>query len=195
MNQEAFDAGYNVDTYIRNLRNYRSFVRGLMDEAAADEEDVAALSAVASRAGVMRATMMSEDWCGDAALNLPILADLFSRAGIELRVVRGSEQAAMKAKYEGEGDDHIPVFSIWDEEWNELARWIEAPAGVDAKKNAWKAEHPEFMELYAKRDSDAVAAKEFAALYRDFMNVMLEWYRDGGWRESTAEVVAAVTSG
>jgi hypothetical protein len=136
--------------------------------------------------------MMSEDWCGDAACNLPILADLFSRAGIELRVFRGSEQADLKNRYESDGDDHIPVFSVWDANWNELARWIEAPASMDAKKNAWKAERPEFMELYEKQKTDRDAAKQFATMYRSFIEQMVEWYKAGDWNETTRELVERI---
>ena len=193
MDSKTFETGYDVATYVRNLRNYRSVVRTLVEEAKADDEHVAALSGKAASRGGITATMMTEDWCGDAASTLPILSDLFARAGIELRVFRGSENAELKDKYESEGDDHIPVFSLWDSEWNEVARWIEAPASMERKKDAWKAERPEFMELYGRRESDKDAAKEFATLYRGFMDEMIGWYKAGDWDETTREVVEGVS--
>ena len=45
------------------------------------------------------------------------------------------------------------------------------------------------MELYAKRESDRDAAKQFASLYREFMEEMAKWYRDGMWEETQREVV------
>jgi Thioredoxin len=192
MNSNIVEAGFSVETYVGSLRNYRSFVRTLMGEAHANAEHVTALAAaVANAPQPVKATLMTEDWCGDAACNLPILASLLGGAGIELSVVRGSEQPAINDYYNKQGVDHIPVLSIWDGEFNELVRWIEAPAAVTVKKDAWKAELPEFMELYRKQKEDKEAAKKFAGLYRGFMDEMKEWYKAGMWDETTREIVQA----
>ncbi|MFP4375375.1 MAG: thioredoxin family protein [Spirochaetaceae bacterium] len=190
MDTQTFETGYDPETYVANLRNYRTFVKRLMGEASARSDHVTALvDAVQGVHAPVRATMMTEDWCGDSACNTPILADLFSRAGIEFRVFRGSEQTDLKQKYNSEGATHIPVVSLWDGSGRELARWIEAPAVVDRKKTAWKKEHPEFTELYDKQKTDTDAAKRFATLYRQFIEEMAEWYMAGDWDETTREIV------
>jgi thioredoxin family protein len=192
MNASIIEAGFNAETYVGSLRNYRSFVRTLMGEARANAEHVAALAAaVAGAPGPVTATLMTEDWCGDAACNLPILASLLGGAGIDLRIVRGSEQPSINDYYNNLGVDHIPVLSIWDGEFNELVRWIEAPAAMTLKKDVWKAERPEFMELYRKQKEDKEAAKKFAGLYRGFMDEMKEWYKTGMWDETTREIAEA----
>lgn len=175
------------------LRNYRSFVRDLMGTPSVNRIHASQLQAAASElTQPVRASFMSEDWCGDAACNLPAVAALMNTAGIELRVFRGSEDAELKAYYESDGDDHIPAVSIWDGDFAERVRWIEAPASIQVQKAAWKSERPEFMELYGKRDSDPEAAKQFARLYREFMSEMIEWYRTGGWENVTAEIVSQI---
>jgi hypothetical protein len=190
MDTQTFERGYDAETYVANLRNYRTFVKRLMAEAEADEAHVRTLSETAARAEApVRATMMTEDWCGDSACNVPVLTDLFDKAGIAFGVFRGSEEPDLKEQYESEGATHIPVVSIWDGTGRELARWIEAPEAVDAKKQAWKTEHPEFNELYEKQKTDKDAAKKFAALYREFLETMAEWYRSGDWWETTRELV------
>jgi len=55
-------------------------------------------------------------------------------------------------------------------------------------KDEWKAQRPEFMELYAKQKTDKEAAKQFATMYRSFMEEMAGWYRDGMWDETTREI-------
>lgn len=194
MDQNEFQQGYDVDTYVRNLRNYRSLVRGLMEQAQASPEHARALAErVSKHPQPVRATVMTEDWCGDAATNLPVLASLFQQAGIDLRIFRGSEHESLKEMYESQGDDHIPVISLWDGDGKEIARWIEAPAKVDERKEAWKAERPDFMKLYEKQKTDKEAAKEFASYYRELLDAMSGWYRDEGlWQETTREVVEAV---
>jgi hypothetical protein len=190
LDQSFFEQGLEVDDYVREIRNYRSFVKRVMEEAEADANHVETLKAEAAKfPQPVRATVNTEDWCGDWACNVGILNDLFTRAGIPFRVFRGSEHPTLKERYEREGDDHIPAVSLWDGEGNELIRWIEAPAKVAEMKSTWKAEHPEFEELYAKRESDPEAEKKFVKLYREFLETMGGWYRDGMWNETTREIV------
>lgn len=193
MNISTFESGLDVQSYVGTLRNYRSFVRSHLDEAQANRDHVAQLKTVTSAASQpVRATIMTEDWCGDSACNLPVLAALFSAAGIDLRIHRGSEQKELRDYYHAAGVHHIPVVSIWDGDFREIGRWIEAPAAVSVRKDAWKAERPEFMELYRAKDSDKDAAKRFATLYREFMDEMMTWYKTGMWDETTREITEGV---
>ena len=197
MNQQAYDQGFDPAAYVGSLRNYRSFVKGLMETAVADPGHVERLKQAAARLPQpVRATVMTEDWCGDSACNLPILANLFARAGVELRLLRGSEHPELKRYYEESGDDHIPVLSIWDGDWAEAARWIEAPEAAEARKDAWKAARPAFMDAYRRKQTgDAEAAKQFAPMYRELLDEMSGWYRDGLWTETTREVAERLERG
>lgn len=200
MNLAEFESGFRPEGYVDALQNYRSFVRKLMPVASPNPGHVEQLKAAATEAaGELRATIMTEDWCGDSACNLPVLAPLFSEAGITLRILRGSENPGLKEYIENDTSahaptDHIPVLSVWDGEFNEIARWVEAPEAVTEKKDAWKAERPHFMELYARRAGDPEAAKEFAKLYREFLETMGEWYSAGLWDETTREVAERVSA-
>jgi hypothetical protein len=190
LDTDSFNAGMDVEPYVAQVRNYRSLVKQLMKEAEADANHVDTLKAEAARyPQPVRATANTEDWCGDWAVNVPVLHSLFSRAGIPFKVFRGSEHPLLKERYERDGDDHIPAVSIWDGEGNELVRWIEAPAKVQELKANWKADHPEFEDLYARMESDKDAEKRFAKLYREFLETMAGWYRDGMWNETTREIV------
>ena len=186
--------------YVSDLRNYRSFVRDAMAGATADPSHVSALRDAAARLPQpVTATLMTEDWCGDSACNLPILASLLDGAGIELRILRGCESPDLKSYIESDGSahpatDHIPVLSIWDGAFREVVRWVEAPKAVSEKKDAWKAARPEFMELYRRKGQDRDAAKQFAVMYRELLNEMLSWYRSGMWSETTREIVEAAAA-
>lgn len=190
MEYEEFLRGYDAQSYVGNLRNYRSFVRELMGQATADPSHVNALRQKAgNHPAPVYASIMTEDWCGDSACNLPILASLFRAAETDLRIFRGSENKQIEKRYHAEGVDHIPVISIWDGNGREIGRWIEAPAAVTQRKNAWKSEHADFMVLYEQRKNNKDTAQRFAALYREFLEVMAGWYVGGMWTETTREVV------
>jgi len=195
LDEQFFEQGLEVDAYVREIRNYRSLVKRLMQDAEADANHINTLKAEAAKfPQPVRATVNTEDWCGDWACNIGVLDDLFTRAGIPFRVFRGSEHPSLKERYERDGDDHIPAISLWDGKGNELIRWIEAPEKVSEMKDAWKKQHPEFNELYEKRETDPEAEKQFVKLYREFLETMADWYRDGMWNETTREIVEKTTT-
>ncbi len=193
LDKHYFEQGMTLPEYAGTTRNYRGFIKELMLSADPLESSVEKLkSLIAPLPAPVRATVNTEDWCGDWACNAPFLGELFSRSGIEMRIFRGSEFPALKKRYERDGDDHIPAVSLWDGEGNELIRWIEAPEKVSAMKDEWKAQHSEFMETYRSKDSDPEAKKAWPKMYRDFMELMAGWYRDGMWHEISAELIAAL---
>jgi hypothetical protein len=194
MTSEYYEGGMTFDAYLKDLRHYRSLVRTLMGQAETAagplQARIEALRvAVDERPQPVRATVTTEDWCGDWICNMPILHKLFEGAGIPFRIFRGSEYGELKARYERDGDTHIPAVSLWDGEGNEILRWIEAPAKVAEMKDAWKAENPQLMELYAKQSEDKAAAREFAKLYRKFLETMAQWYTEGMWNETVREIL------
>jgi hypothetical protein len=190
MIEVKFENGKRASEYVAELRNYRSVVRALVEVAEADPDHIAVLKTAAEKyPQPVRATAMTEDWCGDSACNMPVLTKLFEGAGIEFVVFHGSEYPELEKYYNDLGVDHIPVISLWDGEGNEIGRFVEQPASIDPLKSAWKAERPEFMELYAKRNDDKEAGRAFAKLYRGLLEEMSGWYRDGKWKDTTREVV------
>ena len=195
MTKDYFEQGLTVDDYLKELRHYRSLVRSLMQAVESSDSpaqsDIESLRAVSGGfSQPVRATVNTEDWCGDWICNMPILKKLFESVDIPLRVFRGSEFGQLKQHYERDGDTHIPAVSLWDGEGNELLRWIEAPSKVAEQKDAWKAKNPRMMELYEQQSQDKAAAKEFAKLYRTFLETMAGWYTDGMWHETVREILA-----
>jgi hypothetical protein len=199
MTDEFFFTGVEIDDYLETLRFYRSLVRSLVREADAPERFVDKLKeAVASRNLRMeevRASAFSEPWCGDWACNLPILRSFFQKCGIPFRLFSREKAPELHKSYLADGVDHIPVISLWDGQGKELARWVEAPAKVDEMKVRWKEEHPRMMELYAIKDGDREAEKEFGRLYRSFLEEMALWYKEGMWNETLEELVLSLSDG
>jgi len=193
MTKEYFEGGLDIPAYMQELKNYRSLVRRLMKEASAEGALADMVKKKTARFHPpLRASALTEDWCGDWACNLPVLTDLFGKTGIEFRVFRGSENPELKKYYEEDGDDHIPAVSIWDGGGTEIMRWIEAPEKVQEMKTSWKTEHPELMILYGKKENDKDAARNFARLYRTFLEDMAVWYAGGMWQETVREIAAGI---
>lgn len=73
-----------------------------------------------------------EDWCTDVIQFLPVVVKLAEEVpSIDLRIFERDEHLELMEPYYKEGKYHsIPVFVIYDQDWNELGHFIERPAAV-----------------------------------------------------------------
>ena len=180
---------------MKELRNYRKLVNDLYAEVVPPEQwnrlFADALSTYREQHGASPLmTVMTEDWCGDSACNLPLFTRMADSAGIEFRIFRSSDFPALKEYYTNRDVTHIPVLSFWDPSGDEFFRWVERPAACAAPADTWKTAHPEFHKL--RKASDRESKREFARLYREFLEARAGWYRDGLWDESAREVAEGV---
>jgi hypothetical protein len=76
--------------------------------------------------------------------------------------------------------------------WKEVMRWVERPAAAHERVEAWLAEQPRFTELYARKDEDPAAAKEYFSLYARLLRTMAGWYRGGLWPEIATELAEKI---
>ncbi len=189
LDDEFFFTGMTIQDYAKSARNYRSFVNDLLPTAKLDSMEIQRLrSALQMFDAPLRMTVQTEDWCGDWACTVPILTAFCKEAAMELRIFRGSEHPRLAKRYERDGDDHIPAISIWNG-GIEILRWIEAPKKVAEMKREWKNAHPEFEETYKRQAESRDIQQQWNRMYRDFMGIMSQWYRDGMWSEVVAELL------
>ena len=94
--------------------------------------------------------VIGEDWCGDVIDNLPILGRLAQESGkLNLHVFLRDQNLDLIDQYLNQGKFRsIPVFVFFDENMNELGRFIERPQSVTERRAQLRrdlsAEHPEF---------------------------------------------------
>lgn len=75
-----------------------------------------------------------EDWCTDVIQFLPVVAKIAEEVpAVQLRVFErdSDDNLQLMAPYYKEGIHHsIPVFVVYDRDWNELGHFIERPEAV-----------------------------------------------------------------
>jgi ADP-heptose:LPS heptosyltransferase len=78
-------------------------------------------------AATRRILVITEDWCGAAIASLPFVVKLVEgMPGIEMRIFLRDENADLMDQFLKNGlHRSIPVFAFFDEDMNELARFIE----------------------------------------------------------------------
>jgi hypothetical protein len=127
--------------------------------------------------------VLTEDWCGDALANLPVLASLAKRTGkLHLRIFLRDQHLDLADQYLKEGKYRsIPVFVFFDQQMRELGHFIERPAAATAEMQAATAQlaaaHPNLPDLAGPFDALSEEAKALRAQsLRD-----LRQQRAGAW--------------
>ena len=107
--------GTNKDTFVKFL-----------GEIKVKPEDKKALESLGKK---LKCMVITEDWCGDALYNVPVLLKLIEgNPSIETRVFLRDKNPDLMDQYLNKGMFRsIPVFAFFDENMNEVARLLERP--------------------------------------------------------------------
>ena len=145
--RERFEQGMTYDAFkdqmTRNQERFAENERLLQ----LDPDDLAAFKQLAQPLNVL---VLAEDWCGDVIDNLPVLGGLAEASGkLNLRIFLRDQNLDLMDQYLNKGEFRsIPVFVFFENDFNELGRFIERPESVTERRaqqrKALFAEHPEF---------------------------------------------------
>ena len=124
--KERFAEGLTLPQYLDQMRMNRDrFVRAF-DTATVRPEDTRVLERLGKAAKLL---VITEDWCGTSLAYVPGVAKLVdSRPDIEMRIFLRDENSDVMDQFLKRGlYRSIPVFAFFDDDMNELARFIEQP--------------------------------------------------------------------
>ena len=145
--RERFEQGMTYDAYKAQMTRNRDRFEASEQRFTPDPTDLAAFSKLPTPLNVM---VLAEDWCGDVIANLPILGRLAQASGkLNLRVFLRDQNLDLIDQYLNQGKFRsIPVFVFFDDNFQEVGRFIERPASVTAlraqKTRDIYAQNPEF---------------------------------------------------
>ena len=122
MTPERFAQGLTFAQYLAQMRtNKERFEKRMADAelTPADREGI--------RGRKLKILVITEDWCGDALVGFPALARLVDDApNVEMRVFLRDANPDVMDQYLKRGLYRtIPVIVFFDEQMNELARYME----------------------------------------------------------------------
>jgi hypothetical protein len=105
--------------------NKEKFVE-LLNTIKIDPADKGALDKYGKKLNVL---VITEDWCGDALYNVPVLAKMVEgNPNIEMRIFLRDKNKELMDQYLNQGMFRsIPVFAFFDDTMTEVARFLERP--------------------------------------------------------------------
>jgi hypothetical protein len=153
--RERFESGMTYDEYKAQMTRNRDRFDAAESGLTIDPADLAAFQAVPRPLNVL---VLAEDWCGDVIANVPIIGRLAKESGkLNVRVFLRDQNLDIMDQYLNRGEFRsIPVFVFFDDDFNEIGRFIERPASVTdlraTKRQEIFAAHPEFGSPTAPMD-------------------------------------------
>jgi hypothetical protein len=145
--RERFEQGMTYDEYKRQMTRNRERLEANERRLVIDPSDLAAFQRLPRPLHVL---VLAEDWCGDVIANLPILGRLAADSGkLDLRIFLRDQNPDLMDQYLNRGVYRsIPVFAFFDQDFNEVGRFIERPDSVTelraARRREIYASNPEF---------------------------------------------------
>lgn len=127
--RERFEQGMTFQQYVDQMTTNKETFVTFLDEIKIRPADRAALGTLGTKLKVL---VITEDWCGDALYNVPVLAKLAEgNPNLQVRVFLRDKNPDLMDQYLNQGlYRSIPVFAFFDENMKEVARFIERPPAV-----------------------------------------------------------------
>ncbi|HSE94998.1 MAG TPA: thioredoxin family protein, partial [Methylomirabilota bacterium] len=127
--KERFGQGMTFSQYLDQMTtNKDKFVEQLAAVRVRPEDR----AVFARRLDKLNVLVLTEDWCGDALSNFPVLAKMVEGApNVEMRVFLRDQNPDLMDQYLNRGlFRSIPVFVFFDGDMREIARFVERPPAV-----------------------------------------------------------------
>jgi hypothetical protein len=127
--KERFQQGMTFQQYLDQMTTNKDRFLQHLAEVTVSAEDRAVFRDRTDRLNVL---VLTEDWCGDALSNFPVLAKMVEGAPhVEMRVFLRDRNPDLMDQYLNQGlYRSIPVFVFFDDRMREIARFVERPASV-----------------------------------------------------------------
>ena len=127
--------------------------------------------------------VITEDWCGDAMLNNPILRKIGEAANLDIRTVNRDEHPDLIERHLTNGGKSIPIYLLFDKDGEVMAKWGPRAATLqeyvmELRESLPSSEAPEYKEeqqSFIKRLSSEYTSKpeHWLAVYEDLRKTWL----------------------
>jgi hypothetical protein len=178
LDAQRFATGLTWKDYVAQMGDSRARTEDNHHKSALTEEERRFFGGIGQVRSIL---MFAENWCGDVHRNSPLIAHIAeAMPNCELRVFFRDQHLDLMDCFLSNGFRSIPVVVFFDQDWNEIGRWIERAHAATARVVGIRART---LEAAAPDQQEAAMAE-----YRKL--VQAEYDAPGGplWRAAAREV-------
>lgn len=137
-----FEKGMTFEEYQSSMKVNQQELTRVYERLTFSEDDLITFKEVSKRK--WRGIVLTADWCGDAALNVPILQRIAEESKIELHFLIRDENLELMDQYLTNGKSRaIPIFIFIDQEGKETMVWGPRSQAVEEIVTSLRADLPE----------------------------------------------------
>jgi hypothetical protein len=139
LTRERLARAMTPSQYIEQMQQNRELFEANLAAVRLTDEERAPFARLPSPLTVL---VLTEDWCGDSAANLPMVVALAQQTGgLDVRILKREGNEDITDNYTlADGRNHIPTYIALDGDLNEVAHFIERPAAITEKQAVFRAE-------------------------------------------------------
>ncbi|WP_428910682.1 thioredoxin family protein [Niallia sp. Krafla_26] len=120
--KQWFEKGLTKDEYIMGMNVNKEKMQHIYNQFALNESERERTQTLKNHG--LKVIVISEDWCGDAMLNNPILLRIAEEANIDVRFILRDQNLELMDQYLTNGTSRsIPIFIFINENGEEKAVW------------------------------------------------------------------------
>ncbi|SDK08451.1 thioredoxin family protein [Sediminibacillus albus] len=119
--QAWFEKGMNPDEYIESMEKHKENLLHVYDNFILPDDSQLFSKLKAEK---LRVIVLTEDWCGDAMMNTPILFHIAQKTNMEVSLLQRDNHLELMDHYLTNGKSRsIPIFIFINEKGNEVTKW------------------------------------------------------------------------
>jgi Thioredoxin len=189
MDSERWHKGLSLESFLDGMTTNQELTRDRLQRVELTPDDRAFFARFTAP---LHALVITEDWCGDSVMNLPILARIVEAAPeMDLRIWVRAQSPELSEYYGARGIANIPIFTFLDANWSEIGTWMERPGPAHARIREWTAAHPEVAAILEAADLTLEEKRErLGQVTAGLLAEMEEWYANGLQRATVNEISA-----
>ncbi|NWO13342.1 thioredoxin family protein [Virgibacillus sp.] len=116
-----YEKGIEPDVYIESMKKHKENLLAIYDHFQLPDNYTLYAQVKEKQ---LKVIVLTEDWCGDAMLNIPILLKLAEATNMDVRILYRDQNLELMDQYlTNETSRSIPIFIFIDANGNEKATW------------------------------------------------------------------------
>lgn len=190
---ELWHQGLHPEVFVQGMQHNQAVMQSRIQSVQISPEEQQAFNQIKKP---LRALVLTEDWCGDSLMNLPILfAVLRALPQAKCRIFPRSQWPRLQEYFVARGFEFIPTICFLNDQYDEVGMWMERPQAAHERVSAWKAAHP---EIQAVRSDPTLSEEDKRARLRHLGKAqqaeMQVWYDQEGLQQETVRELYTLLS-
>lgn len=188
IDRQIWQQGLTVEEFVESMTQHQEPMRRRLQQVTLQPHEIAQIQKLDRP---LYLAVLTEDWCSDCLMVLPILVKLAQASGkIEVRIFIRREWQSLRSYFQSQDIPSIPVATFLDEQFQPIATWIERPRAAHERLAEWKLAHPEVEQIRRRADLSSDEKRQMLKEVLDQLLVeMEEWYAHGLQSETVREVL------